>query len=142
MATRRCSECGNRSREGFASTYLAWYPEPNVRAAYRTLHCGACAPGWASLLSSARGNYADGPQDDQSLCGSCGTDTGGMWCVTYATLFVPHADRADLEMWNCEPCALKLRAKVIDIGVRLPDREPLRAPAAAAVSPWAKVLLE
>lgn len=141
MPGRRCSACKRKSNAGYVSTYVAYYPEPDVRVGYRMLHCKDCWPTFLNAMRAAQGNFADGPQDDEDGCAACGTAVDGVWCVTYLTVYVPHQERVDIETWNCEPCAWSLRSLVIDGGAPLPDRQASRASARSLTSPWDQLKL-
>jgi len=140
VPSRKCSDCEHPSRDGFVSTYSAWYPEPDKRVAYRTLHCPTCAPTFARMLQNQRGTLSDPESDSMDLCNRCHSNVDGVFCVTYLSVFVPKQDRLDIECWNCEKCAIDLRTYLQAVGSRLPDRSPESARAGAETSPWATLL--
>lgn len=65
---------------------------------------------------------------------------GEVWCVSYATVYIPAREAISVELWGCEACAVQLRSHVIEYGDRLADRDASLQTARAIVDPWAMLI--
>lgn len=136
-----CSFGPHRTGRKPVSVYWAWFPVQNDRRAYRVRYCVEHSDLLRSVVSSWQDNTTSDQLDAGDTCWNCGTamDTD-VWCVTYATIYIPQREPISVELWSCEPCAVQLRSHVVEYGARLADRDGSSQAPRASVDPWAMLI--
>lgn len=124
MAIAPCSVCGQRFLGKAATMFVAWYPSPQQRTAYKLVtDCDHAM----DLLESIAGpiQKSDAPLDSCPMCGSAYTD--GISAV-YATVYLPNQPRIDFEWPMCEDCRIMACVPFVEHGTAQESRGPSTSP--------------
>ena len=117
---RPCSACHQRSIDGLASIYWAWYPQRDVRVAYVSKLCIDCTT--THVVPLAATTPLDRAESGSDNCALCGIGTADDPNYLYATVYAPHQNQADLEALLCGPCMATMAGFCRENGRSLPDR--------------------
>lgn len=136
-----CSFGKHRTGRKPVAAYWAWFPVQNDRRSYRVRYCVEHSDILKGVIASYQDNISSSDQEAGDTCWNCGcVMDSDVWCVSYATIYIPGRESISVELWSCEPCAVQLRSHVIEYGERLPDRDADLQSARARVDPWAMLI--
>ncbi len=134
MSVFPCSVCRGRKPGKLASAYWAWFQTDGSRTALRLRYCLECAPEHLSILLEASQLNPD--NSNVFACVSCGADASEDSAPVYCTLYLPKREPTEYALQLCDACAVKLRAPILTMGERLPDRGGVVRGPSPSTSAW------
>jgi len=136
--SKRCSVDHKLETGKLAAAYWAWYPEPDVRVAYKTAYCVKHADALLSIIKKAAGHAVDSDLHDDGTCMACGEDLSGGYELTWVNAYMPGIEAIAVTLEHCYTHATSIRAEITEMGERLKDRDVSKSGAPAS-SPWASL---
>jgi len=128
MSLIPCDFCRRRPPEKLAQVTTAWYRADGERVAYRQRLCTQCF--CTNVLP------LDKEMDfDNLTCPACGVSTDHDMDPVYCTAYVPGSGRQQFEFPTCAPCAVEIRNRSQQGGVKMENRERVDGPVASPSTP-------
>jgi hypothetical protein len=116
MQLIKCSIDGLRPHEKPITVFWAWRDGEGGRHAYRQRLC------LEHYVTNVVGLEKETTQE-RLLCPACGIDTEDDYVPVWATVYVPHQGRVDLELPLCDPCSVRIKTNAELGSESLPDRD-------------------
>jgi hypothetical protein len=118
MSLTPCSACGQREPRGAKLTHVTWaWWTAEQRVAWRQKLCRAC------FVERVAPLYINS-QDDALVCPACGIGTVDDMDPVYATFYPAGVGETRMECPTCAACAVRIRLRAEEGGVRLENRDP------------------
>jgi len=111
-----CSFCGSREPGKHSNATWAWNRADGQRVAWRQRLCVQC------YITNVAGLDAALTEEPFS-CPICHTEAGEAMDPCYLTIFIPGYGPRRLEMGTCGPCAVEIRNRAQQGGVKLDDSQ-------------------